>query len=63
MAGAAAERQETGLVNKINNAVRTNQKNPITVIAGKTKITGVVKAEKYSGRQSSGSEPSGIIEK
>jgi hypothetical protein len=57
MAGAAAERQETGLVNKINNAVRTNQKNPITVIAGKTKITGVVKAEKYSGRQSSGSEP------
>jgi hypothetical protein len=57
MAGAAAERQETVFVKKINDAVRVNQKNPITLISGKTKITGVVKAEKYSGRQSSGSEP------
>ena len=57
MAGAAAERQETGVVNAINNAFKSNQKNPVTLIAGKTKIVGVVKAEKYTGRQTSGSEP------
>lgn len=57
MAGAAAERQETGLVNKINQSFRKNQNNPITLIAGDTKITGVIGAEKYKGRQISGSEP------
>jgi hypothetical protein len=57
MAGAAAERQETGLVNAIKAAVRANKGNPITVIAGKTKITGVINADKFTGRQESGSEP------
>jgi hypothetical protein len=57
MAGASAERQETGLVNAIKAAVKANKGNPITVIAGKTKITGVINADKYTGRQESGSEP------
>lgn len=57
MAGASAERQETGVVNAINNAVKSNQKNPITLVAGKTKVTGVISAEKFQGRQTSGSEP------
>jgi hypothetical protein len=57
MAGASAERQESGVVKKINDAVKKNEKNPITLIAGKTKISGVIKAEKYTGRQLSGSEP------
>lgn len=57
MAGASAERQETGVVNAINNAVKNNQKNPITLVAGVTKITGVLSAEKFTGRQTSGSEP------
>lgn len=57
MAGASAERQETGVVKAINDAVKKNLKNPVTVIAGKTKITGVVGAEKFTGRQTSGSEP------
>lgn len=57
MAGISAERQETGLVNAINNAVKKNQRNAITLVAGKTTIEGVVGAEKYKGRQLSGSEP------
>ena len=57
MAGAAAERQEIGVVNTINSAVKKNKNNPITLIAGGTKIPGVIKAEKYTGRQATGSEP------
>ena len=57
MAGASAERQETGVINKINDAVKKNKKNAVTVVAGKTKITGVIGAEKYKGRQAGGSEP------
>lgn len=57
MAGASAERQEMGVINAINNVVKANGKNPITLIAGKTKLTGVVAARKYSGRQLGGSEP------
>jgi len=57
MAGASAERQETGVVKSINDAVKKNKKNPITVVAGGTKITNVIAAKKYTGRQSSGSEP------
>ena len=57
MAGLSAERQETGVINKINLAVTSNQKNPITLIAGKTEINGVTKAEKFTGRQAGGSEP------
>lgn len=55
MAGASAERQETGVVNAINNAVKKGES--ITVVAGKTKIRNVKKAYKYTGRQASGSEP------
>jgi len=57
MAGAAAERQETGFVNAVNNGFRKNQKNPITLVVGDTTIDGVVSAKKYTGRQASGSEP------
>jgi hypothetical protein len=58
MAGAAAERQETGVVNKVNSAVRKNQKNPVTVVsANGTKLGKIIKASKYSGRQVTGSEP------
>jgi hypothetical protein len=57
MAGASAERQETGVIKHINDAVKKNKNNPVTVIAGKTKIVGVIKAEKFTGRQLGGSEP------
>lgn len=57
MAGASAERQENGVIRKINDSYKKNKKNPITVVAGKTVITGVIKAEKYKGRQAGGSEP------
>lgn len=57
MAGASAERQENGVIKKINDAFKANQKNPITLKAGKTMIEGVVGAEKYTGRQLGGSEP------
>lgn len=57
MAGASAERQEKGLIKKINDAITKNKKNPITLVAGKTQIDGVIKAEKFSGRQAGGSEP------
>lgn len=57
MAGASAERQENGVIKAITDAVKKNAKNPVTLIAGKTKIAGVVHAEKYTGRQLTGSEP------
>lgn len=57
MAGASAERQETGVVKAINDAVKKNKGNPITIVAGKTKIAGVTSANKFTGRQVSGSEP------
>ncbi len=57
MAGIKAERQEKAVLSAINEAVARNKKNPITVIAGKTKLYGVISAEKYYGRQTTGSEP------
>ena len=57
MAGASAERQENGVIQKIKDAVKKNKGNPITLKAGKTTIEGVVGAEKYTGRQTGGSEP------
>lgn len=57
MAGESAERQENGIVSSITAAVKTNKNNPITVVAGKTKIPGVIKAYKFTGRQEGGSEP------
>ena len=57
MAGLSAERQERGVVDAINNAVKKNKKNPVTVSAGGTTIPAVIGAKKYTGRQMSGSEP------
>jgi len=57
MAGASAERQENGVIKKINDAVKANMKNPITLVAGKVILNGVIFAEKYKGRQLGGSEP------
>ena len=57
MAGQSAERQENGVIKYINDSVKKNQKNPITLIAGKETVVGVIKAEKYKGRQLGGSEP------
>lgn len=57
MAGERSERQENGIVREIGKAVRANKNNPITVVAGKTKIPGIIKAYKYTGRQQGGSEP------
>lgn len=57
MAGASAERQENAFIRAINKTVKKNKNNPITVQAGSTKISGVVSASKYNGRQESGSEP------
>ncbi len=57
MAGQSAERQESGVVKSITDAVKKNDSNPITLVAGDTRIKNVVGAEKYKGRQTSGSEP------
>lgn len=57
MAGASAERQETGVVTAIKDAVKKNQQNPINVKAGKIYLEGVIASEKYTGRQAGGSEP------
>lgn len=57
MAGSAPERQERGVITAINAGVKANKGNPVTVVAGKTRITGVLKAAKFTGRQTSGSEP------
>jgi len=55
MAGASAERQESELVKQINDQVKKTGK--VNVKAGQTIVKDVVKAEKYTGRQTSGSEP------
>lgn len=57
MAGASAERQETGFVSAIKKAVKANKNNPVTVLAGGVRVSNVIDAMKYSGRQASGSEP------
>jgi hypothetical protein len=57
MAGNSAERQEKGLIKKIADAIKKNKNNPVTLVAGDIKIAGVIKAEKFSGRQAGGSEP------
>ena len=57
MAGAAAERQETGFVKAFDNAFKKNQKNPITLVVGKTTLNSVIAVKKYTGRQTGGSEP------
>jgi hypothetical protein len=58
MAGESAERQENGIVKAVTDAVKANKGSPITVVAGKTKIAGVISARKASHlRQQGGSEP------
>ena len=57
MAGISAERQETAFVKAVNDAVKKNKNKAITVVAGGTKVSGVTGSAKYTGRQSSGSEP------
>ena len=57
MAGALAERQELSVIEAIKKAVKKNEKNPVTIMAGKTKIINVIDATKYTGRQEAGSEP------
>lgn len=57
MAGASAERQESAFVRAVTKAVKKNKNNPITVEAGGVKISGVIAAAKFTGRQQSGSEP------
>ena len=56
MAGAAAERQETGLVNAINDACNKLQK-PITIKSGDLTVRNVTGAEKFTGRSTAGTEP------
>lgn len=57
MAGASSERQENGLIKAINDAVKANKNNPVTVKFENKTINGVTGAEKYPGRQVGGSEP------
>lgn len=58
MAGASSERQERGLIQKVNESVRKNKNNPITIVSSDgAEIIGVIGAKKYSGRQVTGSEP------
>lgn len=57
MAGATAERQENGIVKAVADAVKKNKNNPVTLLAGKVVVEGVVRAEKFTGRQVGGSEP------
>jgi len=56
-AGAAAERQENGFVAAVNDAVKANGNKPITLKTKDATVKDVIKAEKFTGRQRSGSEP------
>jgi hypothetical protein len=56
-AGQSAERQENGFVDAVALAVQQNNNKPITIKSKDSTVNGVIKAEKYQGRQSSGSEP------
>ena len=56
MAGLQAERQENGFIDIINSSVAKNG-GPITLVAGQIRLTNIIRAEKFSGRQASGSEP------
>ena len=48
MAGKDKERQENGFIKAVKGAVKKNKNNPITVMAGKTKLTNVIDAKKYT---------------
>ncbi len=51
------ERQENAFVDAVNHAVEVNMGRPITIITTEDSIQNVIKAEKFKGRQRSGSEP------
>ena len=53
-AGESSERQELGLIKLVNKFAK---KNPVNVKAGSITLKNIVKAEKFFGRQESGSEP------
>ena len=57
MAGADQERQERGLVNAVNRAVKKNGGNPITVMTQVGTLRNIVKATKIEGRNPQGNEP------
>ena len=58
MAGAAAERQETGLIDAINGGYGQAGGKPFTIVgAGGSRITDCIRAEKYEGRSKAGTEP------
>ena len=56
-AGQSAERQENAFVDLVNDAFKQNGEKPFTLKTKDDTIKNVVKAEKFSGRQKSGSEP------
>lgn len=56
-AGSSAERQENAFVDAIQMAVSNNGNKPIKLVTKQATIVGLVGAQKFTGRQSSGSEP------
>ncbi len=56
-AGQSAERQENGFVDLVNDAFKQNGEKHFTLKTKDDTIKNVVKAEKFTGRQRSGSEP------
>ena len=56
-AGASAERQENGFVDAIARAFEQNGNKPFTLKTKDATVANVIKAEKFTGRQQSGSEP------
>jgi hypothetical protein len=57
MAGISAERQENGVVKAVKDSIKKNNNKPIKIVAGSVVLDNVSGARKYTGRQSSGSEP------
>jgi hypothetical protein len=56
-AGQSAERQENAFVELINTSFKQNNEKPFDLITKEDTVKNVIKAEKFSGRQRSGSEP------
>jgi hypothetical protein len=56
-AGQGAERQENGFVAAVNYAFEQNSNKPFLLKTKDFALSDVIKAEKYTGRQQSGSEP------
>jgi|TARA_R110000823_G_scaffold194094_1_gene325495 hypothetical protein len=56
-AGRTTERQENAFVELVNTSFKQNNEKPFDLITKEDTIKNVIKAEKFSGRQKSGSEP------